>query len=103
MAEFVTVAPAASLPPGAVARVTLAEKEISIWNVGGDIYAIDDICTHEEANLSDGELVENCCVMCPLHGAEFDLRTGAARCLPATVAVATYPARILDGNIQLAL
>lgn len=103
MAEYTTVGRVDALPPGSIMRVQIDATEISIWNVDGTLYAIDDICSHEYANLSEGELVDNCCVMCPLHGAEFDLRTGAPRCLPATEPVATYPVRVEGEDIQISL
>ncbi len=103
MAEFVTVARVGEVPEGGALLVSVNGKEISLWNVKGTLYAIDDICTHEETNLSEGELVDECCVMCPLHGSEFDLATGAPRCLPATEPVATYVVRIDGDAIQIAV
>ena len=76
------------------------DKEIAIVNCDDAYYAIDDLCSHAEANLSDGE-VYDCKVECPLHGAEFDLTTGEAVTLPATKPVNTYPVSIEDGFIFL--
>ena len=76
------------------------DKEIAIVNCDDAYYAIDDLCSHAEANLSDGE-VYDCKVECPLHGAEFDLTTGEAVTLPATKPVNTYPVSIEDGLIFL--
>ena len=76
------------------------DKEIAIVNCNDAYYAIDDLCSHAEANLSDGE-VYDCKVECPLHGAEFDLTTGEAVTLPATKPVNTYPVSIEDGYLFL--
>ena len=72
------------IPAGQAIRVVAGDVPIAIFNVHGQLYAIGDTCTHEEFSLSDGELVENYTVECPLHGARFDVRTGSALCLPAT-------------------
>ena len=75
--------------------VEIEDKKIAIFNVGGEIYAIDDICSHAEASLSEGEVFD-CIVECPLHGAEFDLKTGEATTLPATKGVVTYKTDVDD-------
>jgi 3-phenylpropionate/trans-cinnamate dioxygenase ferredoxin subunit len=103
MPEFVTVATLAQVPEGRSLLVKVKGKEISLWNAGGTIYAIDDTCTHEEASLTEGELVDDFCVMCPLHGSEFDLRTGKPRSLPATESVGTYLVQIAGDEIQVAV
>ena len=103
MAEFITVGVAGSITSGEALAVEVNDIAISIWNVNGQLFAINDICTHEEAYLSEGDMLDDYCVSCPLHGAEFDVRTGAARCLPATIPVATYPVRIEGNAIQVAV
>jgi|TARA_B100001996_G_scaffold175992_1_gene134358 3-phenylpropionate/trans-cinnamate dioxygenase ferredoxin subunit len=80
--------------------VEIEDKKIAIFNVGGEIYAIDDICSHAEASLSEGEVFD-CIVECPLHGAEFDLRTGEATTLPATKPVVTYNTDVDDEYLYL--
>ena len=76
------------------------DNDIAIINCNDEYYAIDDLCSHAEASLSDGE-VYDCKVECPLHGAEFDLKTGEAVTLPATKPVNTYPVSIEDGYLFL--
>ena len=76
--------------------ITLAGRPIGLFRVGDAYYAIDDVCTHEFALLSDG-FVEGCEVECPLHMARFDLRTGKAMSPPADQDVATFPVRV-DGT-----
>jgi nitrite reductase/ring-hydroxylating ferredoxin subunit len=65
---------------------------------GGEIHAIDDLCTHEDASLADG-VVDGDIVSCPLHGAQFNIKTGAALSLPALRSVNSYPVVIEDGKI----
>ena len=76
------------------------DKEIAIFSCDDAYFAIDDLCSHAEASLSEGE-VYDCKVECPLHGAEFDLTTGEAVTLPATKPVNTYPVSIEDGYLFL--
>ena len=101
MAEFITVAKLEDLEPEKGYQVSVNGNLISLWNLDGEIYAIGDICTHEEEYLSEGELVDHCCVECPLHGAQFDVRTGAVMCLPATEPVVTYPVRVVGNEVQV--
>ena len=103
MAEFITVAHVNQMQPGKGLQVQVGDTLISLWNLDGTILAIGDVCSHEEEYLSEGELVDGCCVECPAHGAQFDLRTGAARCLPATEPVATYAVQIVGDDIQVAV
>lgn len=99
-AEFTTVARAADIKPGELRCVRFGNRRVALANVDGEIFAIDDTCTHEEASLSEGELFGDV-VECPLHGAAFNVRTGAVESFPATRAVRTYAVRIVDGAVQL--
>jgi 3-phenylpropionate/trans-cinnamate dioxygenase ferredoxin subunit len=92
----------AEVPPGTAKRVVADDREIAIYNVDGEIFATDDICSHEEASLSDGELIEHT-IECPLHGARFDVRTGKPLSLPAVVPVDTFPVRVVDGKVEVLL
>lgn len=82
------------LPKGESVRV-MADVPIAVFNVDGELYAIDDTCTHQDASLSDGWL-EGCFIECPLHEALFDLRTGMPSCLPAKRPVRTYNVTVQD-------
>ena len=90
--KFVNVAQASQLAPGKAIRVEIGDEPIAIFNVDGDLYAIGDTCSHEEASLSEGDVFDTC-VECPLHGAEFDLKTGRPRTLPAVTPVPPTPSR----------
>ncbi|MFE2999431.1 non-heme iron oxygenase ferredoxin subunit [Nocardia sp. NPDC059246] len=71
-----------------------------VYRVDGEIYVTADTCTHATASLSEGEL-EGHTIVCPVHWAEFDIRTGRALCFPATQALATYEASVDDGQIYV--
>ena len=90
------VAKVADVPPGTTHKVTVDGNPVLLCNCDGGIYAIEDVCTHDGGELDQGEL-EECRIMCPRHGAYFDVRTGAALTLPAILPVATYAVRI-DGD-----
>ncbi len=99
--EFVRVATIDEIKPGKAKRFELSDDEpVAIFNVGGTFYAIGDTCTHEEASLSEGD-VFGTCVECPLHGAEFDLQTGAALSLPAVLPVPTYTVKVEGTEILI--
>jgi 3-phenylpropionate/trans-cinnamate dioxygenase ferredoxin component len=83
------VAETNEIPVGQCKRVLIKRLPISIFNVGGEYYAIDDTCTHAEASLAEGQIM-GCRVACPLHGAMFDIKTGEALTLPAVTPVETY-------------
>lgn len=87
--------------PGAALRVVVEGTPIAIFNANGELYAIGDTCTHEEFSLSDGELVDDYTVECALHGAQFDIRTGDALCLPATGNAGSYSVWVEDGAIKV--
>ena len=85
------------LAPGEATTLEV-QPPIAVFNVDGSFYAIDDTCTHETFSLADGYL-EGTQVECALHFARFDLETGEALCLPATVGVRTYPVKTEDGQV----
>jgi len=73
---------------------------VAVYDVGGERYAIEDLCTHDGNPLSEGP-VEGHEVICPRHGARFCLRTGAALSPPAYEAVATFPVLVRDGRLMI--
>lgn len=97
MSEFVKVAALHELPVGGQKLVEVDFVRVALFNVDGEIYAIEDVCTHDGGPLAEGEIVNACQIVCPRHGARFDIRTGAALSFPAFQAVPTYPVRI-DGD-----
>ncbi|MFJ8545872.1 bifunctional 3-phenylpropionate/cinnamic acid dioxygenase ferredoxin subunit [Streptomyces sp. NPDC093586] len=90
------------LPEGESVRLDLTPPVAVFRTADGELYAIDDTCTHQDASLSEGWL-EGCLVECPLHAASFDLRTGVPTCLPARRAVRTHRVTVDDGVIHVHL
>lgn len=78
--------------------VNVDELELALCRVGAEIYAIDNICTHEYAQLSDG-FIEGDCIECPLHQAQFHIPTGKVMSPPADEDLRVYPVRVLDGAV----
>jgi 3-phenylpropionate/trans-cinnamate dioxygenase ferredoxin subunit len=95
---FRPVAHAADVPAETTLRVVVDGLEILICNVDGAFYAIEDVCTHDGGELDQGEL-EGSRIMCPRHGAYFDVTTGAALTLPAILPVRTFAVKVEDGEI----
>ena len=96
--EIIDICSVAELPPGGMRLVEWEDLEIGVFNCKGEIYAIEDRCSHDNGPLVEGTLdQENCTVECPRHGSEFDLRTGKPVTLPAYVPVDTFPV-IVDGD-----
>jgi 3-phenylpropionate/trans-cinnamate dioxygenase ferredoxin subunit len=96
--EFVKVARVSDVAPGVGLRVDIGDEAIAIFNLDGEFYAIGDVCTHEETSLADGDVFGDV-VECPLHGAEFDIRSGKALSLPAVLPVPTYAVRVEGDDI----
>lgn len=102
MSEFVRVAHLDDIPPGARMLVDLDEETVVIFNVDGNLYCIADICTHDGGPLADGEL-EDCEIICPRHGARFDIKTGAVLSMPAVTPVPAYAVKIEDDGVYVEL
>jgi 3-phenylpropionate/trans-cinnamate dioxygenase ferredoxin subunit len=100
LAEYVNVLDADAIGPGQTTRVIVGDEEIALYNVDGQLFATSDICSHEEASLSEGEFFDHV-IECPLHGARFDVRTGKPLSLPAVYPVKTFPVRVVDGKVQV--
>lgn len=100
----VDVAREEDITPGSALRVFVGETPIAIFNVEGELFAVGDTCSHEDFSLAEGDVDETgeaCTVECALHGARFDLRTGAALSLPATLPVGSYPVWIEEGVVRV--
>lgn len=102
MSEFVKVAALTDIPAGASKLVEVNQVRVALFNLDGEIHAIEDVCTHDGGPLVEGTIVNQCQVQCPRHGARFDIRTGAALSFPAFEATNTYAVRVKDGEVWIA-
>lgn len=103
MAEhFVTVAKKGYLEPGELMYVEVDDEPVVLINLDGELYALNDICTHEEASLADGEIVGDE-IECPLHGGAFNIRTGEPAAFPVVVATEKYAVRTVGDEVQISV
>jgi 3-phenylpropionate/trans-cinnamate dioxygenase ferredoxin subunit len=86
--------------PGTTRRVEVDGVELLLCNVNGTLYAIEDVCTHDGGPLDQGTL-EGETVVCPRHGATFDVRTGDALTLPAVLPLMTFPVTIEGDDVYV--
>jgi nitrite reductase/ring-hydroxylating ferredoxin subunit len=100
--DWTKVASLPELPLGAVLRVSVGSNTIALYNVDGDVFASDAVCTHEFAELTDGFLDGNI-IECPLHGGCFDVRTGKGQGEPIEVDLKVYPVRVIGDDIEVRL
>lgn len=89
-------------PAGEVKVIEAGGERIAVANVEGDLYAFEDRCTHDDGPLGEGEL-DGYEVVCPRHGARFDVRDGAVRSMPAVYPVKTFPVVVEDGQVEVIL
>lgn len=100
--EYVTVARREELPEGARLRLHIDGQGIVLFNLAGGLFAIADLCTHDDGPLADGQL-DGLEIECPRHGARFDLASGKALSLPAVVDIPAYPVRLVGDELQIGL
>ncbi|WP_142811776.1 non-heme iron oxygenase ferredoxin subunit [Tepidiphilus olei] len=91
-----------AVPEGDVVGVIVAGKDIAFYEVEGEVFATDNLCTHGAARLSDGFL-EGREIECPLHQGRFDVCTGKALCSPLTQDIKTYPVKIENMRVMIKL
>jgi len=101
MTEFVKVATVDELPSDGGKLVEVKDVRIAIFKLDDELYAIEDVCTHDGGPLVEGQIVNGCQVQCPRHGARFDIRTGAALSFPAFEATNTYAVRIEGDDVLI--
>ena len=100
MSDWTDVCAAQAIAPGEHVLAEVDDVSVVIFNVDGNFYALEDMCSHDDALLSEG-MLEGEEVVCPRHGASFCLKTGEAMCPPAYENVVTYDVRIEDGKLQV--
>ena len=97
---WISVIEAASLAAGDYAQVEVDGVIVAVFNVDGQYFAIEDVCTHDGGGLAGG-VIEDHCVVCPRHGARFSLQSGAALTPPAYEGVRSYATRVHNGFIEV--
>jgi 3-phenylpropionate/trans-cinnamate dioxygenase ferredoxin subunit len=93
MSKFVSVASVNDLPDPGRMLVEVDDRMIALFHVGGKFYAIDDVCTHDGGPLAEGRL-EGFAIVCPRHGAKFDIRDGRVLSMPATMPTIAHEVKI---------
>lgn len=100
--NYFTLGPVDAVPEGSLKVFRVGERRVAVCRAGGQFYAIEDVCTHDDGPLGEGTLRGEE-VECPRHGARFSVKTGAALSMPAVVPVKIYPVRVEGNNIQVAV
>ncbi|ANE55895.1 MULTISPECIES: non-heme iron oxygenase ferredoxin subunit [Methylomonas] len=101
MTEWIDVVAASALADGEHVVVDVDGDDVAVFNIGGEFYAIADVCTHDGAEIASGEL-DGDEIVCPRHGARFCVKTGQVKCAPAYEDIATFPVRVEGGRLQVA-
>jgi len=100
MSEWIDVCGVEELPPGERKIISTEAAEIALFNLEGEFYAIEDVCTHDGGELTSGRC-DGDQIICPGHGARFCIRDGKALTPPAYENIESFPVRLQDGKIQL--
>ncbi|MDX3896200.1 MULTISPECIES: non-heme iron oxygenase ferredoxin subunit [Pusillimonas] len=102
MANWIKIAQVGQVDEDESLAIEVDGKQLALHHTEGEYFVTDNVCTHQYALLSDG-YIEDGCVECPLHQAQFDLRTGKAMCAPATVDIQTYQVKTEGEDILVEL
>lgn len=100
MTDWIDVCEENALADGEKIIVDVDGSEIAIFKLAGKFYAIEDVCTHDGAEIASGEL-DGDEIVCPRHGARFCIKTGAVKCAPAYENVDTFPTQVIEGRVQV--
>jgi 3-phenylpropionate/trans-cinnamate dioxygenase ferredoxin subunit len=100
--EFVTVASVGEIAEGERLIFGIGELPVALFKLDGQYYALADLCSHDDGPVAEGEL-EELEIICPRHGARFNLESGEALTLPAVVDIPAYPVRVVGDDIQIGL
>ena len=100
MSEWIDVAAVDSVADGENVIVDVDGTDIAVFKIDGQFYAIEDVCSHDGAEIASGEL-QGDEIVCPRHGAKFCVRTGEVKCAPAYENIDTFPVQIVNGRVQV--
>jgi 3-phenylpropionate/trans-cinnamate dioxygenase ferredoxin subunit len=99
---FYEIGPADELPAGERWFLEVEDVPIVVFNINGDYYAMDDVCSHDNGPVGEGEL-DGTQIVCPRHGARFDVTNGKSLTPPAVENIHAYPIRITDGQLEIGI
>ena len=97
---FVPVATLKEVPVGGIKFVEVQGMPIALCRVGEEVFAVGNVCTHDEGPLSGG-MLDGYAIECPRHGARFDVRSGKVLCLPAAVPIPTYEVKVEGEEVKV--
>lgn len=100
MSDWIDVTPRSQLAAGEYCVIDVDGTDVAVFNIDGELYAIEDACTHDGAEIASGTL-EGHEIVCPRHGARFCVKTGKVLKAPAYQDLATFPVRIENGMVQV--
>ncbi|MBF6648754.1 non-heme iron oxygenase ferredoxin subunit [Methylobacter sp. BlB1] len=100
MSDWINVIDQKALAEGEHIVVDVDGTDVAVFKIEGQFYAIEDVCTHDGAEIASGKL-EGCEIICPRHGARFCVKTGAVKSPPAYEDIDTFPVRIENGKVQV--
>lgn len=102
MPEWKDIVSVSDFKPGSRLLVKHSPFDVIVFNLDGEYYAIEDVCTHDGESLDGGDLEGNE-IVCPRHGAQFDIKTGKVTLSPAIEDLKTFPTRVKDGRVQVGI
>ena len=102
MLNFIAVAKTTDIQPGEIKSFAVNGEQVLVANWQGTLFATQDVCTHDNGTLSDGALVDGE-IECPRHGGRFNPQTGVATQMPAMFPIKTFPVKVEDETILIAL
>ncbi len=100
MTDWLDVGAESDLHEGENIVIDVDGVDVAIYRLDGQLYAIEDVCSHDGAEIASGEL-EGDEIICPRHGARFCIKTGEVKCAPAYENIDTFPVQIKDGRIKV--
>jgi nitrite reductase/ring-hydroxylating ferredoxin subunit len=100
MAEWVTIGSASAVPEGEVMSFGAGSRQVAIANVEGDLHAFDDVCTHQQCSLAEGDL-DGTTIECACHGSQFDVTTGEAVNGPAVDPVDVFQMKVEGDELKV--
>ncbi|MES2792642.1 MAG: non-heme iron oxygenase ferredoxin subunit [Planctomycetota bacterium] len=98
MSDYQKVAAVAEFPATGRLLTFVDDRAVLVLRIADSFYAIEDVCTHDGQPLTDGP-VDGCEIICPRHGARFDVTTGKAMCMPATSPIPRFAVKVEAGQI----